>query len=367
MALDLIASAAAAAAAADAPPALAAAAPPTPARLSTEQRYAIVALTKHGCAQRSIAKEVQCSVSAVKRCMRRYREYGSPLSGSRSGRPRATTTEEDENIAITARLERFTSARQVCRQLDLGVHPRTVDRRLQEAGLLGRVAQHKRAYGALEVRARLSFADGYKSWTPDQWSRVLYSDEKSFYGKGFCGRTWVRREPGTAFSPEHCVNKTAHPVKVNAWGCFSAAGPGYIHIFYDNLDSAAYLSILRSNLIDVAQRDFAVAPPAIASWHFLQDNAPMHKAIIVRDWLHTAGISVLDFPAYSPDLNPIENLWAIMGREVEKMQCDDVDSLGDAVLKVWNELSPTIFSNLSRSMPARCQAVIAAHGQHTKY
>ena len=156
-------------------------------------------------------------------------------------------------------------------------------------------------------------------------------------------------------------------MNVNVWGCFSAAGAGYLHVFYDNLDSAQYLAILKANLIDVARRDFVLDAGAIVPWHFLQDNAPMHKAIIVREWLHTAGVSVLDFPPYSPDLNPIENLWAILARQVEKHACSDDEALGDAIIKEWNAITPAVFINLAHSMPTRCAAVVAASGHHTKY
>ena len=355
------------AAAAGAAPAAAAPAPHAQGRLSELQRWSIVALHNDGRNAQYIARKQQCSERAVYRVLKRFRQYNTPLSGSRGGRPRSTSEAEDISIAVTARVEPFTPPRGIRRKLDLDVSPRTIDRRLREAGLFGRVARHKRVYAAAEIRARLAFAEGYKHWTADQWSQVLFSDEKTFFGKGFCGQTWVRREIGTAFEPEHCVNKTAHPIKVNVWGCFSAAGPGYLHVYYENLDSTLYLSILKDNLIDVARRDFAVPPPALAQWHFLQDNAPMHKAIVVREWLHTAGVSVLDFPAYSPDLNPIENLWAILARGVENHNCSDDDALGDAVIEEWGKLPADIFSNLARSMHERCKAVIKAKGHHTEY
>jgi hypothetical protein len=56
-----------------------------------------------------------------------------------------------------------------------------------------------------------------------------------------------------------------------------------------------------------------------------------------------------------------------MAREVEKKQCEDDEALGDAVLKVWNEVDPKVYKDLASSMPERCQAVIDAHGWHTKY
>ena len=278
-------------------------------RLTDLQRWSCVSMHNDHRRLEYIADKLGVNRNTVAAVIRRAKASGSPLSGSRSGRPRITDDLTDLHIAVTARIDRFTSPKQIRRKLNLDCSPDTVERRLHEAGLFGRVAQHKRAYSDSERNKRLAFANKHKDWTVEQWSRILFSDEKCFYGKGFCGRTWVMREKGTAFDPENCVNKTAHPIKVNVWACFSAAGPGFLYIFYEKMDSRFYLKILMDNLCDVAKRDFPAKKPAIGEWHFLQDNAPMHKAKIVSTWFHNKGVSVLDFPPYSPDLNPIENLW----------------------------------------------------------
>ena len=165
--------------------------------------------------KRRIAAEVGCHVNTVRAVIKRWRRTADVHSGSRSGRPRCTDENEDTQMAVVARVDIFTSARQVRRKLDLDCSARTVDRRLIEVGLYGRVARHKRDYSEAEVRKRLAFAEGYAGWTKEQWEKVLFSDEKCFYGKGFCGRMWVRREKGTALEPQYTVHKTAHPVKVN--------------------------------------------------------------------------------------------------------------------------------------------------------
>ena len=76
---------------------------------------------------------------------------------------------------------------------------------------------------------------------------MLFSDEKCFFGKGFCGRVWVRREKGGALNSENCVDKVPCPVKVNMWACFSAAGQGYMHNFNENMDSQLYSKIFKDN------------------------------------------------------------------------------------------------------------------------
>ena len=154
---------------------------------------------------------------------------------------------------------------------------------------------------------------------------------------------------------------------MNVWGCFSATGPGYLHVFYEKMDGALYKSILSDHLLDVAKRDFPSVPPAITPWQFLQDNAPMHKSGLVTEWLHRTGVDVIDFPPYSPDLNPIENLWSIMATQVNIHQCLTEESLSDVVLKVWAEIDTKVHQKLAKSMIKRCARVIAAKGSHTKY
>ena len=363
--MEHLAAAAAAAAAVAVVPA-----PPAPhddrsTRLSTEQRWTIVALDKENWSDCRIARRVGCHRVTVREVLLRYAATGSPGSGSRSGRPRVTTENDDLDIAVTARIERFTTPRRIRRQLQLDVSPRTVDRRLQEAGLFGRVAQHKRDFTPAQVQKRFAFADGYKDNSVDWWSKVLFSDEKCFYGKGFCGQTWVRREIGTALAPENCVHQTAHPVKVNVWACFCAGGQGYIYIFNENLDAPLMRRILDANLIPSARLHFASDPPE--QWFLLHDNDKKFHSRLVQELLHRNGVTCLDFPSYSPDLNPIENLWATLAREVEKKQCDSIEELQDAIEEAWKTVDQEHMRKLAASMPQRCAAVIAANGWHTKY
>lgn len=362
--MDLLAAAAAVAAPPVSPP------PPEragPARLTELQRWSCVVHHKSGKSGHWIAKELGVNRRTVRDVIARFEATGSPASGSRSGRPRATDEATDTQIAVTARVLKFTSPRRIITDLGLDVSRQTVDRRLQQAGLFGRVARQKREYSAEERRKRLSFAEGYKDKTVEWWNTVLFSDEKCFYGRGFCGRTWVRRPVGEALNPEYCVHKQAHPVKLNVWACFCAAGQGYCHIFNETMDKQMYKGILNTNLIPSARLHFSLDPPHVQQWHFLQDNDPKHKSRVVTEWLHNNGISTIDFPPYSPDLNPIENLWCVMQRAVDEHSTSTVEELQDVVAAEWDKVDTDLMRNLVASMPARCRAVIEAEGWHTKY
>ena len=154
-------------------------------------------------------------------------------------------------------------------------------------------------------------------------------------------------------------------VKVNVWGCFCYRGLGHLYIFSDNLKASCFAPILGQNLIQSARIHYAADPPEL--WWLLQDNDPKHESVLVRSWLHNHGIHVLDFPPYSPDLNPIEHLWKDMARRVEARPASTMEELQDVVAEEWERTPLDYLRTLAHSMPARCQAVIDAKGGHTTY
>lgn len=141
----------AAAAAAAAPVVVAAG--PRGQRTTALQRWSVVSMHNDERSNVYIARKLNISRTTVRNILARYDATGSPGSGSRSGRPRCTDDATDTALAFTARVDVFTSPRQIRRKLELGdaVSARTIDRRLQEAGLFGRIARHKRDYTAEEL------------------------------------------------------------------------------------------------------------------------------------------------------------------------------------------------------------------------
>jgi hypothetical protein len=255
------------------------------------------------------------------------------------------------------------------KELELEVSTRTIDRTLQEAGLFGRVALKKRKFDDEEKKKRLSFAEGYKHWTEKEWERVLFADEAIIQGEGGAkgGRQWVRRAVGTveALKSENVHHHIAHPVQVNIWACFAASGLGYCHIYNETLDAKRFTRILDDNLIPSSDLLFTESPRL--QWYFLQDNAPTHTARITRKWLHDHGITLIDFPPYSPDLNPIENLWQNIEKRVEQRGAMRVDELQDVLAEEWSNTPAERLHKLAHSMPQRCRDVIEVNGDHTRH
>ena len=102
---------------------------------------------------------------------------------------------------------------------------------------------------------------------------------------------------------------------------------------------------------------------------FQEDNAAPHRAKVAAAAREAAGIVLLPWPAQSPDLNPIENLWTEMKAMVRRRSPppSNLIELEQHVKAAWKDLAPEYYRKLIESMPARMKAVITANGCITKY
>ena len=101
----------------------------------------------------------------------------------------------------------------------------------------------------------------------------------------------------------------------------------------------------------------------------MHDNAPCHTAKRVKQYLTEENIKVMNWTAHSPDLNPIENQWHIIGEQVRKRKPTTVEHLWSIIQDEWNKITPELCKKLSRSCGRRCVEQIKTKGytHHTNY
>ncbi|GFX23123.1 transposable element Tcb1 transposase [Trichonephila clavipes] len=106
-----------------------------------------------------------------------------------------------------------------------------------------------------------------------------------------------------------------------------------------------------------------------AEFLLVDDNARPHRANIVDEYLQSEDITRMVWPAYSPDLNPIEHAWDMLRRRIAARQPPptSLPELRRALLDEWCNISQDQIDNLILSMPRRCKACIASSGRHTSY
>ncbi|GFX81424.1 transposable element Tcb2 transposase [Trichonephila clavipes] len=100
----------------------------------------------------------------------------------------------------------------------------------------------------------------------------------------------------------------------------------------------------------------------------MDDNARPHRTLAVEELLESEDITRMDWPAYSPDLNPIENVWDALGRRIAaRLHHTENQQLKQMLIEVWVLLTQEMLHQLVLSMWRRCEATIAFRGGHIPY
>ena len=151
------------------------------------------------------------------------------------------------------------------------------------------------------------------------------------------------------------------------WSCISNNILGPLIEVNTRLDSSKYISNILVPFLQTFWKNFMRRKPQAK---FMQDNAPCHKSKKVLSWFGSKKVSILVWPPQSPDLNPIENLWAILFsavREKHEQKIDTLQELRVAIKEEWQKIPREILQRLYASIPLRLKEVKKAKGNATKY
>jgi len=330
-------------------------------QLSEVERAAIVTLHKVGWTGRDIAQSIKCSENTVSLWVNRWEDEHSIKDSDRSGRPRCTTDDTDQHIELLSNTTPTLTPKDIKRELQLPVSPHTISRRLDETGLYGRVQETEHALGEFDIQRRLAFANQYLHWTEEQWCRVFFSDETHFY-LGQHGRTYVRRPVGMSHDPKYMQEAKQLHGKVSLWGCICAEGLGHAELYAGSLDSTRHRDILRHSLVPSFKQFFPHGP-----WYFQQDNVRFHTTPDTVTYLHEKGITLIEWPPWSPDLNPIENLWNVIKARVYARFPQSLEEMEQFIREEHAAVDLNFISHICRSMPRRLQLLLDNNGHKISY
>ena len=308
-----------------------------------------------------------CWPASAHRYWHRFLDTNDVSRKEGQGRKRKTTPQQDRAIIREVKKCRFVSTTDILNSYpDLNVSPDTISRRIKETGEFNSYWAAKKPYMSPEnKRKRLAWAKEHLNWTIDQWANVLWSDESPFVLR-YHGKQRVWRLHNERYDPKCTISTVKHDAKLMVWGCFAAHGVGRLHRVEGIMTKEQYHQILIHQMQPSGKDLFPDG-----KFIFQQDNDPKHTAHIIRNYFanksKTGKMTKLVWPAQSPDLNPIENLWSELDRSLKTRKANSLEELMEILQEGWKNLSPTLLRNLVESMPRRCQAVIDAKGAATKY
>ena len=148
------------------------------------------------------------------------------------------------------------------------------------------------------------------------------------------------------------------------WGCFTKNKLGPLVRLEGRITAIIYIEMLENYFIP-----FINSLEDKNDYTFQEDNALIHTAKIAKKWKNNNNIKSLPWPAQSSDLNPIENLWDELERQVRKHNSlpKNQNNLWEILQEEWLKLDEDIYKNLVNSMLRCIAAVIANKGNPTKY
>lgn len=325
-------------------------------RFSASEIIKIHELFGSGQSIRKIAKLIKRSERGVRNVIKKGTLYGSRKS---SGRKRIMDKRDERQIFRLSTKDKM-SCRSIAMNLSKVVSHETVWRNLQRnKNVKYEKMLRKPCLNKNHKIQRLSWAREVMCWNTE-WKSIVFSDEKKFNLDGPDGYSYywhdLRQEKEIRFSRQHGGGS------VMFWGAFAYHGKSKLVQINKTLNSLTYHDILRENLINFGSEFHD-------PWKFQQDNAPAHASKSTKIWLQDNNIESIRWPARSPDMNPIENLWGILVKKVygcnKQYLC--METLKIAILKAWDEISIEILHGLVNSMPDRIFNLIEKNGASTKY
>ncbi|GFT43400.1 transposable element Tcb1 transposase [Trichonephila clavipes] len=296
-----------------------------------------------------VAREFDIAHSVVSRLWKSFKTTGMCSRRHGGGRVRSTTPAEDRYIVLSAKGNRRTTAQQVTNQFLAAsgkqISRKTVARRLRGGGLYARrpvvcvplTRQHR--------TARLQWCREHHNWTEQEWACVLFSDESRFSLSSDCRRQLIWRESGTAYRPENIQEKDRYPTcSIMVWAGIMINDRTRLHVVANGtMTGQRYIDEVLLSHVRLFRG--AVGDKFV----FMDDNAT--------------------WPARSPDLNPIENVWDDLGRQVagRNYPTTNKNTLIRALTEEWDKLPQQLLDNVqSMVLHVEC-CCITLHGGHIPY
>ena len=333
-------------------------------QMSDVEKARCLGWLEEGATQKQCAKRLGVHVNTIKRLVSKNKSTKEDIPQRKigSGRPRKLTQQAIKTIKKALQKNPSLTAKSL-----KTLHPdelkdislRTIRRVILVDLKLGSFVTRKKPFLSKSMKIkRLKFARKYIKWTAKDWGEIVFTDESMVQTSCQNISRRVRRKWGEgSHDPKYCIQIFKNPEQIMIWTSFSGTtGPGKIYILppKEKMNAAKYQEVLKTHLKPNKKI-------------ILQDRAPPHRAKSTLNFLKENKIQNIFIPPSSPDLNPIENAFSALKRELESEDVSSMRKLKSSIKKKWGSMERGYFQNLSHSMPRRLREVIRKSGAMTKY
>jgi transposase len=295
-------------------------------RRKANDTYTAVAesFDKGNTSTRAISKETGIPRSTVQRYLVKYKKAIPVEEVRNNGRPSKLNARTRACLVSLVAENQFLTSKQLAneleRRMDVKVTPMTVRNQLHSLNYSNALPRN---VPAITSQAKVKRVDFAKENANTNWDNVFFSDETTIQLNANLTCAW-HKKGSKPTNPTSRFNR-----KLMFWSAVSTWSKFDLIEIEGTMTSLKYVDLLRSMFVPWVRRQKK------GRWIFQQDNAPSHTARHSKAFFEEARIQILDWPPYSPDLNPIENLWGILKRRVDARKPATLDELRIIVKEEW--------------------------------
>lgn len=357
-------------------------------QLDAAQRIKLHTLLEHGYSKRAIARMLNTSTPTVCWWAARIKATGGvevkkgrgrkckvSAAAARTAGSMLVSGDYQGAASVAVALHKSGATSDVLHRTTVSRHAKQ-QAKLDGAPLKAKVGAPKKELKQANKEKRMEFC---KKYTRKGWHNVMFTDRKKFCfrypGAKVRRSRWVK----AGQQERGCVQPT-HPQTFNVYGGVTLYGVTKLHVVAGttgykskhknmagkdakNITTSEYKDVTAKTLLPEGSRIFG--SKGISVWYYQQDNDPTHKRAIAASLkAHVdKGVRLLEgYPPNSPDLNPIENLWGIVGAEVDAMGCETFTEYRDAVVRTFKRKGDQLARHLVMSMKHRLRDCLATGG-----
>jgi len=287
----------------------------------------------------------------------------------RSGRPGKVDERAERRICNIVKKYPFESSSKLTNEYNTGIEEEhkisgsTFKAYAQKNNLTAHRPCHKPFLTPKHIEGRLNFAKKYQNKDMRFWSRVIFCDETSMMLHPMDDRLRVRRPPNERFNKAYMIPVFKHGGgSLMFWGCISWKGQGVLKLVKETLKGGSYSKLL-----------LEVIPESLnklnmkTAW-MLEDKAPPHIPKIVSDTKDGLMLKSLEnYPSNSPDLNPLESIWAYWKDKIRTRFPQSLEELEIVAYEEWEKIPLDVIRTYIGSMPNRLNEIIINNGEHIRY
>ena len=335
-------------------------------QLTPDSKCKILAFSEMKLSGSNISKKLGIPVSTVNRILARHKKTGTVTRKKGSGRPKKIKQDIKKLLLDEIAVNPKISLRKLSKKIESINQEKisicTIKRALNSENIGAFSPLKKPLLRPIHIKKRFEISRNLIKMPEVKAKTIIFSDESKFNLFYSDGQQHVWRKPKTGLENKH-IQKTIKGGggSVMVWACFSHEGIGRIHIIEGVMNGAMYVDILSRNLFESANE------MGLKTFIFQQDNDPKHTSKLAKEFFSENEITVLDWPAQSPDLNPIEHLWALIKIKVAERMPKNLNELKRFIVEEWNSIPKETCQKYALSFKNRATAIHNAMGSHTHY